>query len=146
MNKHFLFQEGKWAGTGRATFSASSQVLPFTTSWVITGLGEERYRAVQKVDIANQGVQTNVFTVTLHPSGDFDLFLENEVLGVFSGTGICDAEQLAWEFAHHGSLEGMESYKKTNEEEYSFCAEYVGADDLGATIHGTILKLKLPES
>ena len=141
MNKHFLFQEGKWAGTGRATFSASSQVLPFTTSWVVTGLGGDRYRAVQKVDIADQGVQTNVFTVTLHPSGDFDLFLENEVLGVFSGTGICDPEQVAWEFAHHGSLEGMEVYDKTADNEYSFRAEYVGADNCGATIHGMISRV-----
>lgn len=141
MNKHFLFQEGEWTGTGRATFSANSQVLPFTTSWVVTGLGGDRYRAVQKVDIVNQGIQTNVFTVTVHPSGEFDLFLENEVLGVFSGVGISDPQQLAWEFAHHGSLEGMEVYDKTNENEYTFRAEYAGAGDFGATVHGTISRV-----
>lgn len=142
---HFLFNEGEWAGSGRVTFSVSPEVLQFTTTWIVSSLGDQKFRAVQRVEIPGQDVQTNVFTVTKHSSGEFQLFLENDVIGVFSGDGVSDETQLAWEFSHHGSLEGMEVYEKTNDKEYSFRAEYVGGDDCSTTIHGTISKVEAPK-
>lgn len=140
MTTHFLFHEGEWTGTGRVTFSVSPEVLQFTTKWVVTSLGEQRFRAVQRVEIPGQEVQTNVFTITQQPLGEFQLFLENEVIGIFSGEGVCDDEQVAWEFTHHGTLEGMEVYEKTADNEYDFHAEYIGGDDSSTSIHGTIAK------
>jgi hypothetical protein len=137
---HFLFQEGEWKGTGRVTFSVSPEVLQFITKWTVTSLGNQRFRAVQKVEIPGQEMQTNVFTITKQPSGEFQLFLENEVIGVFSGEGVSDDKRVAWEFTHHGTLEGMEVYEKTSDNEYSFRAEYIGGDDYSTSIHGTISK------
>ncbi len=140
MTTHFLFHEGEWTGSGRVTFSMSPDVLQFTTQWIVTSLGDQRFRAVQHVEIPGQEVQTNVFTVTKQPSGEFHLFLENKVIGVFSGEGVSDDKRLAWEFAHHGALEGMEVYEKTSDSEYSFRAEYIGGDEYSTTIHGVISK------
>ena len=101
---------------------------------------------------------TNVFTVSQQPSGDFQLFLENESLGMFSGQGISDDKNLAWEFAHYGSLEGMEVYERSTKKEYKFRAEYLGGDGVYTSIKGNIAradakkkrrpskKLKPPES
>jgi hypothetical protein len=118
----------------------SPEVLQFTTKWVVTLLGEHRFRAVQRVEIPGQESQTNVFTITKQPSGDFQLFLENEMIGVFSGDGVSDEGKVAWEFTHHGTLEGMEVYEKTADNEYAFRAEYIGGDECSTSIHGTIVK------
>ena len=141
MITHFLYQQGEWEGSGRVTFSASPEVLPFTTHWTISNLGGQRFRAVQKVTIADQHAQTNVFTVTERGSGEFQLFLENETLGVFSGEGISDEKQLAWEFTHHGSLEGMEVYDTTKDGEYAFRAEYSSDGEYSTIIHGTMTRV-----
>ena len=138
MTTHFLFHEGEWTGTGRVTFSISPEVLQFTTRWVVTSLADHRFRAVQRVEIPGQEIQTNVFTITPQPGGEFHLYLENEVIGVFSGEGVSDEKQVAWEFTHHGTLEGMEVYEKTSDTAYAFRAEYVGGDDCSTSIHGTI--------
>ena len=122
------------------TFSISPEVLQFTTTWSVTSLGDQRFRAVQRVEIPGQEAQTNVFTITKQPSGEFQLFLENEVIGVFSGEGVSDDKRVAWEFTHHGTLEGMEVYEKTADNEYSFRAEYIGGDECSTTIHGMISK------
>lgn len=118
----------------------SPEVLQFTTHWEVSLLGDQRFRAVQRVEIPGQEVQTNVFTITKQPSGDFQLFLENEVIGVFSGEGVSDEKQVAWEFTHYGALEGMEVYEKNSENEYAFHGEYTGGDDYSTSIHGTISK------
>ena len=138
---HFLFQNGEWEGTGRVTFSASPTVLPFTTHWTVSDLGGRRFRAIQTVQIPDQQLQTNVFTITDLSPGEFQVFLENETLGVFSGEGIWDDVRVAWEFAHSGALEGIEIYEKTNETEYSFRAEYGTGDDYSTVIHGTLSKV-----
>lgn len=143
---HFLFQEGTWEGTGRVSVSGRVDPLLFTTRWMVTGLGKDRFRAVQTVSLPDHATETNVFTVTKHPTGEFDLLLENEVLGIFSGQGVCDAGQLAWEFTHYGALEGLEVYNKGSETEYAFRAEYVGADDLATTVRGTLTKVVEPSA
>jgi hypothetical protein len=97
---------------------------------------------VQKVDIPDQNAQTNVFTITERTPGEFQVFLENDSLGVFSGDGVCDDHQIAWEFAHYGALEGLEVYEKTGEDEYSFRAEYTGGDEYTTVVHGVLTKVE----
>jgi hypothetical protein len=137
---HFLFEEGTWAGKGELTFSAGQEVIEFATTWDISSVGEQQFRAVQAVLIDGQDPMTNVFTVTRQPSGDFQLFLENKSLGMFSGQGISDDKQLAWEFTHYGALEGMEVYERSAKKEYKFRAEYLGGDGVYTSIRGNIAK------
>lgn len=138
MNNHFLFNEGEWVGKGAITFALSPDEIPFDIRWNISAIDAERYRAVQRVEMEDQDTMVNVFTVTQQPSGEFQLFLENEVLGVFSGEGICDMKKLAWEFSHPG-LEGMEVYEKNSDKGYSFLAEYLGNDGMPTTVKGEMV-------
>ena len=138
MNNHFLFHEGTWTGEGKIFFSLTPDEVPFQIHWDIAAVDSQRFRAVQRVEMDDQDTMINVFTITSQPSGDFKLFLENEVLGVFSGEGVSDDRKLAWEFAHYGVLEGMEIYERKSEQEYGFHAEYLGNDGFATTVEGTI--------
>ena len=135
---HFLFSEGEWEGSGHVTFSASPEVIPFTTKWVVTDLGGRQFRAIQKVCIPDLDGQTNTLTVTDCGLGKFQVFLENETLGVFSGNGVWDEGHVAWEFAHSGALEGIEVYEKMSDDEYSFRAEYTSGGEYSTFIRGTL--------
>jgi hypothetical protein len=100
-----------------------------------------RFRAVQHVEIIGQDSMVNVFTVTKQPQGDFQVFLENESLGIFSGNGVSDEKNIAWEFAHYGSLEGMEVYEFKKENEYVFRGEYLATNGDTTMIRGTLVRV-----
>lgn len=138
MSNHFLFSEGEWTGKGKIFFSLTPDEVPFQIHWDVVPIDLERFRAVQRVEMVDQETMINVFTITRQPSGEFQLFLENEVLGVFSGDGVSDERKLAWEFAHYGILEGVEVYEKKDDQQYNFHAEYLGNDGLATTVEGTI--------
>jgi len=138
LNNHFLFKEGEWVGEGHLAFSLVPDEVPFNISWSVAALDGERYRAVQKVEMEDQDTMVNVFTLTKQSSGEFVLFLENEVLGVFSGEGIRDDRLLAWEFAHYGVLEGLEVYEKKKDDEYRFHAEYLSNEGATTRVEGTL--------
>lgn len=138
---HFLFQEGIWRGLGTVSFSASASVLSFRTEWNVLPIEAQRFRAVQTVEVAEQPPMINIFTVQLLPSGAFQLFLKNESLGVFSGQGVFDDTNIAWEFAHQGALEGMEVYERAGPATYSFHAEYLGGKGFSTLIRGEISRL-----
>ena len=140
MKKHFLFHEGEWRGAGVLHFSSEIESIEFQTHWSVSSLQNKQMRAVQTVDIPGQPSMINVFTVTKKRSGDFDVVLENEHLGIFGGQGVSDPQQVAWEFAHYGALEGFEVYERKENDSYSFRAEYLGSDGIHTNIHGTIAK------
>jgi len=138
LNNHFLFNEGTWTGEGKILFSLTPDEVPFQIHWDIAAIDPQRFRAVQRVEMVDQETMINVFTITRQQSGEFQLFLENEVLGVFSGEGVSDERKLAWEFAHYGVLEGLEVYERKSDQEYDFHAEYLGNDGLATTVEGSI--------
>ena len=135
---HFLFQEGEWIGDGQVFFSTNPEVLCFNTTWSVSSLDKRRFRAVQTVRVDDREPMINVFTITKEPAGDFQVYLENDSIGVFSGRGVVDESTVAWEFAHYGSLEGMEIYEQAEEQGYNFHAEYLGEKGLSTTIRGKI--------
>jgi hypothetical protein len=140
---HFLTQPGEWTGSGLITFSKLQNKLPFDVLWSISKLDENRTRATQKIVLEKEDPTTNVYIVTPKNDGDFEILLENEDLGIFSGKGVSDLKQIAWEFAHFGSLEGLEVYRKESDERYEFTAEYTGGDGDATKIEGTLQKSEL---
>ena len=138
MTMHFLFHDGFWEGSGQITVPLAVEPLPLVVNWTVTPLDGERFRAVQEVTVEGQDPMRNSFTVKRISEGEFQVFLENEVIGTFSGTGVADEKKVAWEFAHKGALEGMEIYELVKQGEYSFHAEYLGGDGFSTTISGTI--------
>ena len=80
----------------------------------------------------------NAYVVAQKSATGFDLLLENKDLGVFSGKGVSDTAQIAWEFAHFGTLEGMELYRRQSEHQYTFTAEYTGGEGYTTKIEGTL--------
>jgi hypothetical protein len=135
---HFLFQEGEWSGHGNVFFATNPEVLSFNTTWSVSSLDKRRFRAVQTVRVDDHDPMINTFTITKEPSGDFQVYLENESIGVFSGHGVSDERRVAWEFTHYGALEGMEVYEQTHDNVYDFHAEYLGEKGTCTTIRGTI--------
>lgn len=138
MTTHFLFKEGVWEGSGNITLPLSDEPLSLTIQWTITPVDEGRFRAVQQVIVEGHDPMVNTFTVGSHAEGEFQIFLENEAIGMFSGTGVSDEKQLAWEFAHKGALEGYEVYQRQGEKEYSFHAEYLGGEGFATVVSGSI--------
>ena len=140
MLKHFLFQPGEWLGTGQVSFSMSPDVLHFRTKWVVVEEEPTVFRCTQTVEIVGGDRIINEFQVTKSQAREFEITLENELLGTFSGTGIADSEQVAWEFREKGTFEGFEVYRVTDLSEYSMNAEYISADQMRTMIRGRIWK------
>ena len=80
----------------------------------------------------------NTYVITPKTEGEFELLLENNELGVFSGIWVYDPSQIAWEFKHFGTLEGLEVYQKLSDNQYHFTAEYRGGDGYSTKIEGSM--------
>lgn len=141
MRTHFLFEPGNWLGTGQVTFSFSPDLLYFRTKWVTTKPDEESFHCTQTVEIVGGDRMVNVFIVKpMTDPASFDIVLQNELLGVFSGTGVVEPNLLAWEFRNPGTLEGFEVYERVHEQEYAMRAEYLSNDGSRTLIRGKIWK------
>jgi hypothetical protein len=140
LTKHFLFQPGIWQGSGQITIPLSETPFPLVVSWTVTSLGDGRFRAVQRVEVEDHDPMVNTFTVGSAAEGEFQIYLENETIGMFSGSGVSDNHRLAWEFTHKNLLEGYEVYERTDGDKYSFRAEYLGGEGFATVVSGTIMK------
>jgi hypothetical protein len=147
MRSHFLFQEGQWLGTGQVSFSMSPDVLHFRTKWVILEEESGRFHCTQTVEIVGGDRIINEFFVSKKQPEKFEITLENELLGTFSGTGVVEERSIAWEFREKGTFEGYEIYRTTDESEYTMHAEYLSQDQMRTMIRGRIWKrtTELPE-
>ncbi len=139
MTNHFLFQEGLWEGTGEITIPLSEKPYPLIVRWTVTALGNGRFKAVQRVEVESHEPMVNTFTLSGKEDGEFQINLENDSIGMFSGSGVSDRDKLAWEFTHNGMLEGYEVYERKSNEEYSFRAEYLGGEGVATVVSGNIL-------
>lgn len=140
MQKHFLFEPGNWLGTGQVTFSFSPDLLYFRTKWVTTQPEEGTFQSTQTVEIIGGDRMVNVFVVKMAEQNGFDIILQNELLGVFNGTGVIEPNLVAWEFRNPGTLEGYEVYERVQQEEYAMHAEYLASDGSRTMIKGKIWK------
>lgn len=139
MTTHFLFQEGVWEGSGEITIPLADGPLPLHVRWTISALDDDRFQAVQYVTVDGHEPMSNTFTVGKVAGGEFQLFLENENIGMFSGEGISDEHKIAWEFSHKGGLEGFEVYERKEKGSYIFKAKYLCGDGLSTVISGDLI-------
>lgn len=130
MNQHkFLFIPGRWVGGGKITFSASYELIRFYTSWIIEEEKDGKMICRQRVEMQqiHESVN-NQFVIYDVSENKFKIDLENELFGSVSGTGIFDANTIAWEF--HGTstqsnqFEGFEVYELQEDGDYMVHAEY----------------------
>ena len=140
MSKHFLFEPGNWLGTGQVTFSFSPDLLYFRTKWSTAQPDDATYQCTQTVEIIGGDRMVNIFVIRLTAENAFDIILQNELLGVFNGTGVVEPNLVAWEFRHPGTLEGFEVYERLQEQEYAMHAEYLASDGSRTMIRGKIWK------
>jgi hypothetical protein len=140
MLKHFLFEPGNWLGTGQVTFSFSPDLLYFRTKWSTVKPDDESFQSTQTVEIIGGDRMVNIFIIKPIDQSSFDIVLQNELLGVFSGTGVIEPNLIAWEFRNPGTLEGYEVYERLQEQEYSMHAEYLSSDGSRTLIRGKIWK------
>lgn len=140
MPPHFLFAPGTWLGTGQVSFSMSPDILHFRTQWIISQIGKNIFHSTQTVEIVGGDRIINMFEVTPRNAGSFDIVLENELLGTFSGTGVSENLLVAWEFREKGVFEGFEVYRRVDGTEYSLHAEYLSSEQSRTMIRGKIWK------
>ena len=141
MDPHFLFTEGQWLGAGQVTFSISPDLLYFRTRWDITPSSQnDLLQCLQRVEIVGGDQMINLFDVSNVSDDAFDVHLQNEILGNFTGTGVIEKNLVAWEFREPGQLEGYEVYERSALDEYSMHAEYISSDGARTMIRGKIWK------
>ncbi len=140
MSTHFLFQPGEWLGTGQVSFSMSPDVLHFRTKWVVREGENSSFQCTQIVEIVGGDRIVNDFAIKPQDSSAFEIVLENELLGTFSGTGVIEERTIAWEFREKGAFEGYEVYRRTDDTEYTMHAEYLSSDQMRTMIRGRIWK------
>lgn len=145
MTEHkFLFTKGNWIGEGRITFNASPDVLKFYTRWVITPhiTTKKEIRAITcSQEVEMQGTEEhikNTFNISEVTVNGFSIQLENDLIGLVTGTGIFDNKKIAWEFRGHPTFEGFEVYELQENGDYLFHAEYVSPDQFRSVIDGRI--------
>ena len=140
MSKHFLFAPGNWLGTGQVSFSISPELLYYRTKWSSVRPDEDTLQCTQTVEIIGGDSMVNIFTIRPLNKNSFDIVLQNEILGVFSGTGVIEEHLVAWEFRNKGSFEGYEVYEKVHPDEYAMHAEYLSGDGARTRISGKLWK------
>lgn len=140
MYDHFLFTPGDWLGTGQVTFTLSPELLYFRTKWSCRRPDDQTYQCTQTVEIIGGDQMVNVFTLKPINKESFDIVLQNELLGVFGGTGVVEEDLVAWEFRNVGTFEGFEVYERLHDEEYAMHAEYLSSDGARTRISGKIWK------
>jgi len=139
-NHAFIFQPGRWIGTGKITLSFSPEVLRFRTAWDLQQNSAGEILAKQLVEIEQNDSTINHFSIYAIDKGTFKISLESELIGAFGGVGIYDAKTIAWEFTAPGSIEGYEVFELQDNGEYIFHSEYASQDLFRTVIDGRIWK------
>lgn len=142
MNKHdFIFKEGIWIGEGKVQFSTSPEQIHFYTKWVVNKIEKNQIQCQQQVEMRGGGDSVfNHFTFSDIKDSTFTIALENEILGMATGKGTFNENNIAWEFRNHSDFEGFEVYELQENGEYILHAEYISTDQHRTTIDGRLWK------
>jgi len=135
----FLFSPGRWIGGGKITFSTSSDLVRFYTSWMIEGIEDSTIRCQQRVEMqALEELINNKFLIYDIHEGKFQMNLENDLIRNACGSGVVDEKTIAWEFRATGGIEGFEVYELQNNGDYLMHAEYSSTKQFRTIIDGRI--------
>lgn len=137
----FIFNPGIWIGEGKITFSTSPEFIKFYTRWQISQETPQQTKAIQVVEM--HGVPehvVNIFIFNRLSPTSFSVFLENELMGKVSGTGLTTENTIAWEFRNQTDMEGFEVYEIQDNGDYLLHAEYSSTDQFRTIVDGLIWK------
>lgn len=140
MNAHaFLFLPGRWIGEGKITFSTSSELIRFYTSWTIHPIEGNKMECHQHVELqgCEEKINNKFFVYDVSEKG-FKIELVNDLVGKACGTGVIDEKKIAWEFHGQPHIEGFEVYELQENGDYMIHAEYCAADPLRTAIDARI--------
>lgn len=142
MKKHqFIFRPGKWLGEGDVSFNTSSEKLHFYMRWEIAEKKEGKLVCEQLVEMqgVNEKVRNRFILSEITPAA-FAITLENDLVGQVEGKGVIEEKSIGWEFRAGSGLEGFETYKLRDNDEYEVHAEYASPDQFRSIIEGRIWK------
>lgn len=140
MNPHqFLFTPGLWIGEGKISFASSTESIRFFTRWQLMDQTEEELIWLQEVELHTLDQTTrNLFTLSHIKGKNFQIQLNNDMMGKVAGKGVIGEETIAWELRDHPHSEGYEVYERQKNGEYLFRAEYISVEPYRTLIEGKI--------
>ncbi len=141
MSHAFILQSGTWLGEGKITFNNSPDSISFYTKWTFNDPSDGTIIASQEVEM--MGVPDKVqnqFLISDISDESFIIQLENEDVGMVIGKGVIDEKAVAWEFRESNGFEGYEVFTKSENDEYTFHAEYASTEQFRTIIDGRIWK------
>lgn len=140
MQNDFIFSPGIWLGEGKISFTSSPNFIKFFTKWVIQVESSGIMTANQMIEMqgGEEDPTINSFTFKELCPTSFVVILENESVGSSVGTGVRDAQTIAWEFHPPASLEGFETYEIQRNGDYFFHAEYGSSHEFKTVVEGLI--------
>lgn len=142
MGQHaFIFEDGIWVGEGKVRFSTPLEQVHFYTKWAVHKMENETIHCRQQVEMRGGGESViNHFQFSKIKDSNFQVTLQNEILGTASGKGVISDKSIAWEFREHSDFEGFEVYELQENGDYLLHAEYVSPDQHRTIIDGRIWK------
>jgi len=142
----FLLEPGNWLGTGTLAFSGTKQTLTFYCRWAVAHAKAPGtlIRCTQTVEIEGGAEQVvNHLRFSQFQGDRFFVELDNALMGKVEGTGLIDAQTLAWEFRdREQDFEGFEVYEQVGENDYKMRAEYASEDNSRTYIECKLWKEK----
>jgi len=137
---HFIFTPGVFEGEGKITFSMADDVLNFKTEWIFLPEEDNRYFFSQEIDIDGfPEKMRNHFTLWLVSDKEFEIKLENNIVGSVMGSGLITPTRIAWEFRRKDQeFEGFEFYELQADGAYKMRAEFTAGEGMFTHITGTL--------
>ena len=136
----FIFTPGVWEGNGTITFSMAEDILDFKMSWTVLPLEDEKIFFTQEIDIDGfADKMRNHFCISHISGSEFEIELENNVVGKVIGKGVISPKVLAWEFRRKDQeFEGYEIYELQQDGSYKMRAEFTAGEGLRTQVQGFI--------
>jgi hypothetical protein len=140
MEHAFIFKPGIWDGTGRITFSIATDVLDFVMQWTILPMDEKRIYFNQEITINSLPERMrNHFTIWHLTDSNFEIQLENQIVGKVVGSGLITPKTIAWEFRRRDQeFEGFEIYELQQDGSYKMHAEFTAGEGMRTQVFGAI--------
>lgn len=133
----FIIVPGDWLGYGKIWIANVTEPVVFYTSWTLMKINETT--TIGKQVIEQQGVeehQHNLFRFSSITDNSFLIELENEVIGSVEGTGVIEANRIAWQFSQPIKFKdtfgftGSEEYLLLDSGDFQLNAEYHSPDHI----------------
>lgn len=118
----------------------AEDALPFTMRWTILPRedGEIFFNQVIDVESFSENMR-NQFCIWNVTDTQFEIRLENHLIGKVTGSGLISPTVIAWEFKNpEQELQGFEVYEKQTDGSYKMRAEFTAGEGLRTCVRGFI--------